>query len=128
MQLSHRVLLHLQVVDCGEDGPPRCKRCKAYVNPFTVFTDDGRKFQCNLCSHSNETPVAYMCALGLDGCRGDKHERPELCHGSVEFVATKEYMVRAATLRRCGLWTTKCFRVFALSGRKVLKPKMSQKL
>ena len=83
-----------QVVDCAEDGPPRCQRCKAYVNPFTTFTDSGRTFQCNLCSHSNVTPDWYICALGHDGTRLDKYERPELCCGSVEFVATGEYMVR----------------------------------
>lgn len=83
------------MVDCGEAGPPRCQRCKAYVNPFTTFAEGGRKFQCNLCGHSNATPDAYMCPLGLDGLRRDKYERPELCRGTVEFAATKEYMVRA---------------------------------
>ena len=27
-------------------------------------------------------------------CRNDAEERPELCRGSVEYVATPEYMVR----------------------------------
>ena len=80
-------------MNSGEDGPPRCQRCKAYVNPFTLFTDNGDKFRCNFCSHSNMTPPSYVCALNHDGTRLDKYERPELCCGSVEFVATKEYMV-----------------------------------
>lgn len=84
---------HRQVVDSGEDGPPRCQRCKAYVNPFTHFTDNGDKFRCNFCSHSNMTPPSYVCALNHDGTRLDKYDRPELCCGSVEFIATKEYMV-----------------------------------
>lgn len=92
--VSQRTVVRLQVVDCGEEGPPRCLRCKAYVNPFSVFIDGGRRFQCNLCSHANATPDWYMSPLGLDGCRRDKFDRPELCCGSVEFLATKEYMVR----------------------------------
>lgn len=47
--------------------------------PFLGFTD--------------ETPRDYQCNLGPDGRRRDADERPELCRGTVEFVATKEYMV-----------------------------------
>ncbi|KAJ8766677.1 hypothetical protein K2173_004501 [Erythroxylum novogranatense] len=62
-----------KVVDFGEGGPIRCFRWKG-------FTD--------------ETPSDYHCNLGPDGRRRDVDERPELCRGMVEFVATKEYMVR----------------------------------
>jgi protein transport protein SEC24 len=34
-----------------------------------------------------------MCNLGPDGRRCDADDRPELCRGTVEFVATKEFMV-----------------------------------
>lgn len=47
--------------------------------PFLGFTD--------------ETPRDCQCNLGPDGRRRDADERPELCRGTVEFVATKEYMV-----------------------------------
>ena len=47
--------------------------------PFSGFTD--------------ETPREYHCNLGPDGRRRDADERPELCRGTVEFVASKEYMV-----------------------------------
>ncbi|KAL5070735.1 hypothetical protein RYX36_021622 [Vicia faba] len=40
----------IQVVDFGESGPVRCSRCKAYVNPFMKFIDQGRRFICNLCA------------------------------------------------------------------------------
>ncbi|KAJ8760566.1 hypothetical protein K2173_015233 [Erythroxylum novogranatense] len=62
-----------KVVDFGEGGPVRCSRWKG-------FTD--------------ETPRDYHCNLDPDGRRRDDDERPELCRGTVEFVATKEYMVR----------------------------------
>lgn len=85
-----------QVVDSGEEGPVRCSRCKAYMNPFVAFVDGGRKFRCNICGHVNHTPEAYFCRLGPDGRRADVYERAELCRGSVEFAATAEYMVSTA--------------------------------
>ncbi|XP_052179590.1 protein transport protein Sec24-like At4g32640 [Diospyros lotus] len=84
----------IQVVDFGESGPVRCSRCKGYINPFMKFIDQGRRFICNLCGFTDETPRDYHCNLGPDGKRRDADERPELCRGTVEFVATKEYMVR----------------------------------
>lgn len=36
--------------------------------------------------------------MGPDGRRRDADERPELCRGSVEFVATKEFLVCDFTL------------------------------
>lgn len=84
----------IQVVDFGERGPLRCSRCKGYINPFMKFIDQGRQFICNLCGFTDETPRDYQCNLGPDGRRRDADERPELCRGTVEFVATKEYMVR----------------------------------
>ncbi|GAB4822012.1 hypothetical protein N2152v2_009058 [Parachlorella kessleri] len=84
----------IEVVDFGESGPVRCPRCKAYVNPYFRWQDGGRKMQCNFCNATSETPPDYVCHLGPDGQRRDKFERPELSKGSVELVATKEYMVR----------------------------------
>lgn len=84
----------IQVVDFGESGPVRCSQCKAYINPFMKFIDQGRRFICNLCGHANETPRDYHCNLGPDGRRRDAEDRPELCRGTVEFVATKEFSVR----------------------------------
>lgn len=84
----------IQVVDFGESGPVRCSRCKGYINPFMRFIDQGRRFICNLCGFTDETPRDYHCNLGPDGRRRDADDRPELCKGTVEFVASKEYMVR----------------------------------
>ncbi|KAI5348283.1 hypothetical protein L3X38_001170 [Prunus dulcis] len=84
----------IQVVDFGESGPVRCSRCKGYINPFMKFIDQGRRFICNLCGFTDDTPRDYHCNLGPDGRRRDADDRPELCRGTVEFVASKEYMVR----------------------------------
>ncbi|KAG1679938.1 hypothetical protein FOA52_007002 [Chlamydomonas sp. UWO 241] len=86
----------LPVVDMGElvCGPVRCTRCKAYMNPYMRFMSSGKTFVCNFCGTSNATPDHYFCHLGPDGQRRDAYERAELSRGSVEFVATKDYMIR----------------------------------
>ncbi|KAK4486180.1 hypothetical protein RD792_008849 [Penstemon davidsonii] len=94
LALQHPSEEPIQVVDFGESGPVRCSRCKGYINPFVKFIDQGRRFICNLCGFTDETPRDYHCNLGPDGRRRDADERPELCRGTVEFVASKEYMVR----------------------------------
>ncbi|PKA54480.1 Protein transport protein Sec24-like CEF [Apostasia shenzhenica] len=94
LSLPHPSEEPIHVVDLGESGPLRCSRCKGYINPFMRFVDQGRRFICNLCGYTDETPRDYFCNLGPDGRRRDADERPELCRGTVEFVATKEYMVR----------------------------------
>ncbi|XP_065058870.1 protein transport protein Sec24C-like [Rhopilema esculentum] len=81
----------LYLVDNGPSGPVRCNRCKAYMNPFMQFIDGGRRFVCNICSHSSEVPQEYFCHLDHQGRRVDVYERAELCFGSYEFVATTDY-------------------------------------
>ncbi|GAB2282340.1 Protein transport protein Sec24C [Dionaea muscipula] len=94
LALPHPSEEPIQIVDFGEGGPIRCSRCKGYINPFMKFIDQGRRFICNLCGFADETPHDYHCNLGPDGRRRDADERPELSRGTVEFIASKEYMVR----------------------------------
>ncbi|KAI8975427.1 hypothetical protein BDF20DRAFT_605994 [Mycotypha africana] len=81
----------IQVVNHGEEGPVRCSRCRAYINPCCVFTHGGSKFECNICFHSNEVPSWYFANVDMSGRRVDANERPELRYGSVEFEVTKDY-------------------------------------
>ncbi|XP_028403896.1 protein transport protein Sec24C-like isoform X2 [Dendronephthya gigantea] len=81
----------LQLVDHGANGPVRCNRCKAYMNPFMQFIDGGRRFLCNICSYSSEVPQEYFSHLDHQGLRVDIYQRPELCLGSYEYVATADY-------------------------------------
>ncbi|KAK6943539.1 Sec23/Sec24, helical domain [Dillenia turbinata] len=97
LALPHPSEEPIQVVDFGESGPVRCSRCKAYINPFMKFIDQGRRFICNLCGFTDETPRDYHCNLGPDGRRRDADERPELFRGTVEFVASKEFSVHNFT-------------------------------
>uniref|UniRef100_A0A0G4F9A2 Uncharacterized protein n=1 Tax=Chromera velia CCMP2878 TaxID=1169474 RepID=A0A0G4F9A2_9ALVE len=72
----------------------RCKRCRTYINPFVQWEANGRRWLCNLCGYVNETPSFYYCSLDDTARRSDRFERPELCNGSVEYIAPGEYMVR----------------------------------
>lgn len=58
---------------------------------------------------SDETPRDYHCNLGPDGRRRDADERPELCRGTVEFVATKEFMVSICKIfKAIWIWIFEC--------------------
>jgi len=81
----------IPVVDLGQLGPVRCSRCKAYMSPYMTFTDGGKRFQCSFCKATTEVPQEYFQHLDHTGQRMDKFERPELCLGTFEFVATKDY-------------------------------------
>eukprot|EP00929_Paragymnodinium_shiwhaense_P054194 TRINITY_DN27156_c0_g1_i1.p1 TRINITY_DN27156_c0_g1~~TRINITY_DN27156_c0_g1_i1.p1 ORF type:complete len:1017 (-),score=187.41 TRINITY_DN27156_c0_g1_i1:458-3508(-) len=78
-------------VDFGEQGPLRCTRCKAYVNPFFQWTNFGREVVCNFCSQRFEVPNDYLCALDDKGQRRDLADRPELQRGTVDYVAPRDY-------------------------------------
>uniref|UniRef100_K1QNY7 Transport protein Sec24C n=1 Tax=Magallana gigas TaxID=29159 RepID=K1QNY7_MAGGI len=84
------------IVNLGETGPVRCKRCKAYMNPNMMFIDGGRRFQCVFCGAATDVPAEYFAHLDHTGRRIDTYDRPELCLGSYEFVATKDYCKNGA--------------------------------
>ncbi|XP_052169871.1 protein transport protein Sec24-like At3g07100 [Diospyros lotus] len=82
------------VVNFAPTGIIRCRKCRAYVNPYVTFMDGGRKWRCNICAFLNDVPGDYFAHLDASGRRVDWNERPELKKGSVEFTAPSEYMVR----------------------------------
>ncbi|KAL3648810.1 Protein transport protein Sec24A [Castilleja foliolosa] len=82
------------IVNFSTTGIIRCKRCRAYVNPFVSFTENGRKWRCNMCSLLNDVPGDYFAPVDASGRRVDLDQRPELLKGNVEFIAPAEYMVR----------------------------------
>lgn len=83
--------LEIPVLDFGDQGPPRCRRCRAYINPFMMFRNGGNQFVCNMCNYPNEVPPEYFCATTPQGARVDREQRPELMRGTVEFLVPKEY-------------------------------------
>ncbi|GAB7346648.1 hypothetical protein MBLNU459_g1780t1 [Dothideomycetes sp. NU459] len=82
------------VLDFGDAGPPRCRRCRAYINPFMPFRSGGNKFVCNMCTHPNDVPPEYFAPLDPSGVRVDRAQRPELTLGTVEFMVPKEYWAK----------------------------------
>lgn len=79
------------VVTCGPEGPPRCKRCRAYINAWCVFVEGGQKWVCNLCGSATEVRAEYFCNLDSSGRRVDFDQRPELNYGTVDFEVPREY-------------------------------------
>ena len=86
----------IDVIQPGAAGIVRCKKCRMYINPFSAWLENGRRWRCNMCSQVNETPSAYFCHLDPNtNRRSDVDLRPELSKSVVEYVAPSEYMVRA---------------------------------
>lgn len=81
----------IPVLDFGDIGPPRCRRCRAYINPFMTFKSGGNKFVCNMCTFPNDVPPEYFSPTDPSGVRVDRLQRPELMMGTVEFLVPKEY-------------------------------------
>ncbi|PNS20683.1 hypothetical protein CAC42_2928 [Sphaceloma murrayae] len=81
----------IPVIDFGNEGPPRCRRCRAYINPFMTFRAGGNKFVCNMCTHPNDVPSGYFAPTDPSGIRVDRSERQELMLGTVEFTVPREY-------------------------------------
>lgn len=83
----------IPVLDFGNIGPPRCRRCRAYINPFMVFSNGGNQMTCNLCGHPNEVAPEYFAPTNPSGLRVDREQRPELMLGTCDFLVPKEYWI-----------------------------------
>ncbi|TKX21587.1 Sec23/Sec24 trunk domain-containing protein [Elsinoe australis] len=81
----------IPVIDFGDEGPPRCRRCRAYINPFMTFRAGGNKFVCNMCTHPNDVPANYFAPTDPSGIRVDRADRQEFMLGTVEFTVPREY-------------------------------------
>ncbi|KAH0559269.1 hypothetical protein GP486_004216 [Trichoglossum hirsutum] len=86
--------LPIPVLDFGESGPPRCRRCRTYINPFMTFRSGGNRFVCNMCTFPNEVPPEYFSPTDPSGVRADRETRPELTRGTVDFMVPKEYWAK----------------------------------
>ncbi|CAF0886553.1 unnamed protein product [Rotaria sordida] len=79
------------ITNFGEIGPVRCHRCKAYICSFMKFIDGGKRFICCFCEAATDVATEYFNHLDHSGRRVDWYQRPELCLGSYEVLATKQY-------------------------------------
>jgi protein transport protein SEC24 len=84
----------IPVLDFGEAGPPRCRRCRTYINPFMTFRSGGNKLVCNMCNFPNEVSPDYYAPVDPSGSRVDRLQRPELMMGTVEYLVPKEYWAK----------------------------------
>ena len=84
----------IPVIDFGDAGPPRCGRCRTYINPFMTFRSGGNKFVCNMCNFPNDVAPDYFAPTDPSGVRVDRLQRPELMLGTCEFLVPKEYWVK----------------------------------
>ncbi|KAF1963275.1 COPII component protein [Byssothecium circinans] len=71
----------------------RCRRCRAYINPFVQFLDHGHRWRCNMCNLTNDVPQAFDWDAAQQKSV-DRWQRSELNYAVCEFVAPQEYMVR----------------------------------
>lgn len=85
---------HIPVIDFGDAGPPRCRRCRTFINPFMMFRSGGNKFECNMCTFPNDVPPEYFSHTDPSGVRVDRAQRPELMLGTVDFTVSKEYWTK----------------------------------
>ncbi|SCW01234.1 LAFE_0D08086g1_1 [Lachancea fermentati] len=72
------------------NGPLRCRRCKAYVNPAFSFTFDSNAV-CNFCQISTPLDENHYAPLNPNGLRSDFDQRPDLLKGTVEFRVPEKY-------------------------------------
>lgn len=84
----------IPVLDFGEVGPPRCRRCRTYINPFMTFRSGGNKLVCNMCNFPNDVSTEYYAPTDAAGVRVDRLQRPELTMGTVEYLVPKEYWAK----------------------------------
>mmetsp|Transcript_19883 Transcript_19883/g.9253 ORF Transcript_19883/g.9253 Transcript_19883/m.9253 type:complete len:120 (+) Transcript_19883:328-687(+) len=68
----------------------------SYANPHFTFCEGGRKCMCNICGMLLEVPIHLYCSLDEFGNRRDKQARPEFSKGVYEFVAPKDYYLKAS--------------------------------
>lgn len=83
--------IELPLIDYKEKEIPRCnnKNCRAYLNPFVKFIDEGEKWICNICGQKSQIENYFYNTIDKNGIRIDINEKAELCNTSYEFIANK---------------------------------------
>jgi protein transport protein SEC24 len=79
------------VADFTEVDPPRCRRCRTYINPSMLFVEGGTKFVCNMCQFSNPVQADYYQPTDASNRRIDWEDRPELAFGSYDLEVPSAY-------------------------------------
>ena len=53
----------LPLLNFGSNAIPRCLACRAYINPFATWKDNGNSWICNLCKKHNTTLDYYYSEI-----------------------------------------------------------------
>jgi len=86
----------LPLIDSSQIGVPRCRHCRAYINPYVTFVEGGRRWLCPFCRKNNDVANNYFSPVDhVTSKRADHSDRLELNYAAVEYLATSEYIVRA---------------------------------
>lgn len=80
--------------DLMDIGPPRCRRCRTYMNPAMQHSNHNT-FVCNICQFpNNSVPLDYSSMLNPStGLRLDREMKPELHRGVYDILVPPEYNV-----------------------------------
>ena len=76
----------LPKAECGTEGPVRCNAWGGYVNPGTIFLENGTKARCNFCNEIfpvHDSKYSFIT---------DRSAYPELYYGSYEFDVWGKYV------------------------------------
>lgn len=79
------------VADFSTTEPPRCNRCRTYINPSFIFVEGGARFVCNMCQYSNAVSADYYQPTDASSRRIDWQNRPELALGTYDLIVPKDY-------------------------------------
>ena len=60
------------VISYGNHPLVRCEGCRAYMNPFAKFLENGMFWKCNMCGSKEPVPNYHFSALDNYGERLDK--------------------------------------------------------
>ena len=58
-------------VNFKNDPIVRCQDCRAYINPFVRWLENGKKWVCPFCGEINQTENYYYSTIEEDGYRTD---------------------------------------------------------
>lgn len=89
-----RDLANLQIIRSKKIVRCRTLSCRAYLNPFVVFSDQ-KRWKCNLCQRMNELTDDFLFDESLS-VYIEPQKRAEVKLATVEYIAPREYSIKTS--------------------------------